>query len=209
MSPFPRRLLQDGEVVVIDVRPHWSSVLRPGVALVASLGLALFIQARIGAGEAYKDFLLIPALVLVLVVLVWFLVRYARWATSSLVVTTSRVVLRSGVVSRRGREISLEDVRQVTFSRPWAGRLVGTGTLVVESAYGGEETFANCPRVKDLSGEVRRVVDAAWAAGDQRRGDGREISPLVQLEKLDELRRRGVISESEFATKKAQLLDRL
>ena len=37
----------------------------------------------------------------------------------------------------------------------------------------------------------------------------RELSPLEQLEKLDELRQRGVISQAEFEAKKAQLLDRL
>jgi hypothetical protein len=37
----------------------------------------------------------------------------------------------------------------------------------------------------------------------------RELSPLEQLEKLEELRQRGVISQAEFEAKKAQLLDRL
>jgi hypothetical protein len=37
----------------------------------------------------------------------------------------------------------------------------------------------------------------------------RELSPLDQLEKLEELRQRGVISQAEFDVKKAKLLDRL
>jgi hypothetical protein len=37
----------------------------------------------------------------------------------------------------------------------------------------------------------------------------RELSPLEQLEKLDDLRQRGVISQAEFDVKKAQLLDRM
>jgi hypothetical protein len=37
----------------------------------------------------------------------------------------------------------------------------------------------------------------------------RELSPLEQLEKLEELRQRGVISQAEFDVKKQNLLDRL
>lgn len=209
MSPFPRRFLRDGEVVVIDVRPHWSSVARPALALVGSLALALIVQAQVSSDEAYKDFLLFPALGLVLGVLVWFVVRYARWASSSLVVTTHRVVVRSGVLSRRGVEVSLADVSDVGVRRPLVGRLVGTGTVSVESAGGGQEVFPNCPRVKEISRELRRMVEAAWADDRDRRMGGTEASPLVQLEKLDDLRRRGVISDAEFEVKKAQLLDRL
>lgn len=209
MSPFPRRFLGDGEVVVIDVRPHWSSVARPALALLGSLLLALIIQAQVSPDEAYKDFLLFPALALVLAVLVWFVVRYARWASSSLVVTTSRVVVRSGVLSRRGREVALVEVRDVDVRRPLLGRLVGTGTVTVESAGGGREVFRNCPRVKDIAPELRRMVEVAWADEHDRRTGAGEGSPLVQLEKLDDLRQRGVISDAEFEVKKAQLLDRL
>jgi uncharacterized membrane protein YdbT with pleckstrin-like domain len=195
--------------VVIDVRPHWSSVLRPALALVGSLALALMVQMQISSDEGYKDFVLIPALALVLGVLVWFLVRYARWATSSLVVTTHRVIVRSGVLGRRGREIGLDRVSDVFMHRPLAGRLVGAGVLTVESAEGGREEFPHCPRIKDICREVGRLVEASRAGEAQRDTEGAGGSPLVQLEKLDDLRRRGVISDAEFEAKKAQLLDRL
>ncbi len=191
------------------MRPHWSSVARPGLALLGSLVLALIIEAQASSDEAYKDLLLFPALALVLAVLVWFIVRYARWASSSLVVTTSRVVVRSGVLSRRGREVSLVDVRHVDVRRPLLGRLVGTGTVSVESAGGGREVFSNCPRVKELAPELRRMVEAAKVDEHDRRTGAGQASPLAQLEKLDDLRQRGVISDAEFEVKKAQLLDRL
>jgi membrane protein YdbS with pleckstrin-like domain len=206
---FPRRLLDDDESLVIDLRPHWSSVARPGLALVASLALALFVQARVSAGEDYKDFLLIPALALVLVVLVWFVVRYARWASSNLAVTTDRVVVRSGVVARKENEVALEDVGDVTFSRTLGGRLLGVGTLVVESVQGGREVFAQCPRPSRVAADIRELVDAALDRAAEGAPGHATPSPLVQLEKLDELRRRGVISQAEFDVKKAQLLDRL
>ncbi len=206
---FPRRLLDDDESLVIDLRPHWSSVAKPGLALVASLGLALFVQARVSAGESYKDLLLIPALALVLVVLGWFVVRYARWASSNLAVTTDRVVVRSGVVSRKGNEVPLEEVGDVTVTRTLAGRVLGVGTLAVESVQGGRELFLNCPRARHVADDIRELVAAAReqaAGGAPAHGTP---SPLVQLEKLDELRQRGVISQAEFDAKKAQLLDRL
>lgn len=205
--PFPRRLLHDGEDVALDLRPHWSSLARPALALVAGLALALGIQARVSSRESYKDLLLIPVLVLVVVLLLWFAARYARWASWNLAVTSERVVIRSGVVGRRGREVPLEQVRDVTVDRRLVGRLFGVGSLTVRSAVGDLETFPDCPRVSRVRAQILERADAADRVS--RPFDTGEPSPLAQLEKLEELRGRGVISQAEFDAKKAQLLGRL
>lgn len=206
---FPRRLLHEGEDVVLDLRPHWSFVARPALALLAGLATAIWMQARISSGERYKDVVLIPVLVLVVLVLGWFVGRYARWATRNLVVTTERVVIRSGVVVRRGREVPLGEVRDVTEVRSLLGRVWGVGTLVVESSAGDREVFASCARPARVRSQILDQVGArARTLGPDHRA-GLEVTPLAQLEKLEELRRRGVISQAEFDSTKAQLLDRL
>ena len=58
---------------------------------------------------------------------------------------------------------------------------------------------------------IHREIEAAQARDADRIAGRREtvLSPLEQIEKLEELRLRGVISQAEFEAKKAQLLDRL
>jgi uncharacterized membrane protein YdbT with pleckstrin-like domain len=210
---FPRRLLNEGEEVILDLRPHWSFFL--GRALVLILAVAALIAvAVIGAA----DWLLVVVGVLVLVALARVVTRYAVWTTSEFVVTTDRLVLRSGVVSKRGIEIPLERVNTVFFSQRLRERLLRYGDLVVES--GGErgrQVISDVPHPE----RVQSVIHGAMEDEEDIR-EGRTShhttatatptdreSVLDQIERLDQLRQRGVISDAEFETKKAQLLERL
>ncbi len=203
--PFPRRLLNEGEEVVIDVRPHWVVMAGPSLAIAASIAAAIFVSAETGS-----DALLLAVLVAVLVVLVWFLYRLARWATTNLVVTSDRLIVRSGIVSKRGREIPLERINDITVTQSIVNRLLASGDLVVESAgERGQESFPECPRPTRVQNEIYVQMEAARDRDLDRQAARRPLSPLEQLEKLDELRQRGVITQAEFDVKKAKLLDQL
>jgi uncharacterized membrane protein YdbT with pleckstrin-like domain len=203
--PFPRKLLNDDEEIVLDLRPHWWSLAGPSLVLVLSIALAIAVASRTDAGWAR-----IPFLVLVLVALVWFLARVARWATTNLVVTTDRLIVRTGVVAKRGREMPLERLNDITVTQTLFKRVLGAGDLVIESAgERGQETFLGCPHPGRVQNEIYRHMELAHDRDAERREGRRQLSPLEQLEKLEELRQRGVISQAEFDAKKAQLLDRL
>ena len=87
--PFPRKLLNDNEDVILDLRPHWWFLSGPVTAVVLTVALTTFVAA-IGA----PGLLLVAALALVLVTLVWLLLRFLRWTTTNFVVTTDRLVFR-------------------------------------------------------------------------------------------------------------------
>ncbi|HEV3400479.1 MAG TPA: PH domain-containing protein [Acidimicrobiales bacterium] len=203
--PFPRRLLNEDEQVVIDVRPHWIVLTWPLLALAASIAAAVFVSTG-----ADNDVLLLMMLVVVLVVLGWFLYRLARWATTNLVVTSDRLIVRSGIIAKRGREIPLERINDITVTQSIVNRLLRSGDLVVESAgERGQESFPECPRPTRVQNEIYVQMEAARDRDLDRQAGRRPLSPLEQLEKLDELRQRGVISQAEFEVKKAKLLDQL
>jgi uncharacterized membrane protein YdbT with pleckstrin-like domain len=203
--PFPKSFLNDDEEVVLDLRPHWVFMTWPTVALVGSLVLALFAATKTGS-----DFVIFPTLAVVVVALVWFLWRFARWRTTNLIVTSDRMIVREGVISKRGREIPLEHINDITVTQHLFERALGAGDLHIESAgERGQEVFHDCPRPPRVQNEIYRQMDDAGARDAERRSDRRELSPLEQIEKLDEMRQRGVISQAEFDAKKAQLLDRM
>jgi hypothetical protein len=92
--------------------------------------------------------------------------------------------------------------------------MIGAGDLGIESAgEGGQETFSDVRKPSVVQNEIYRQMEHTT-----QRTFGNTRAPAVghvelsipeQLEKLDDLRRRGVINEQEFAAKKAQLLDRM
>ena len=60
-----------------------------------------------------------------------------------------------------------------------------------------------------MQNEIYRAIERLRSATPRPPARHRELSVPEQIEKLDELRQRGVITEAEFDTKKAQLLDRM
>ncbi len=203
--PFPKNFLNDDEEVVLDLRPHWVFMTWPSTALAGVLVLALLVDSKTAS-----DFVIIPTLAVVVAALVWFLWRFARWRTTNLVVTSDRLVVRKGVISRRGREIPLEHINDITVTQHLLERVLGAGDLHIESAgERGRETFHDCTRPPRVQNEIYRQMDEAGGRDSEQRNARRELSPLEQIDKLDEMRQRGVISQAEFDVKKSQLLDRM
>jgi uncharacterized membrane protein YdbT with pleckstrin-like domain len=153
--------------------------------------------------------------------------RVLRWSTTHFVLTTERLIFRSGVVAKFGREIPLERINDVTFSQSLFERLIGAGDLLVESAgEHGQSRFSNIRDPEAVQLEIYRQMEA----NDRRRagyattqphpavGDrtptpptrpSRSPSALDDLERLADLRDRGAVTEEEFQRMKRELLDRM
>ena len=203
--PFPRKLLNEGEDVVLDLRPHWWVLVKP-VALVVVLVPVLFVVAA----RIDNDVLTYAVAGLLLVALLRLLVAYLRWATTNFVVTTDRIVYRAGVLAKSGREIPLERLNDITVNQSIFERLIGAGDLMIESGgERGQSHFTDVRRPFVVQNVIYREIERAQARQGERLTERREAGIPEQLEKLDELRRRGVITQAEFDAKKAQLLDRM
>jgi uncharacterized membrane protein YdbT with pleckstrin-like domain len=203
---FPKKYLNDGEEIIVDLRPHWLFMFGPSAALIAALALGIWVAT---AGDP-PDWLRFPVAALAVVALLFFLVRLAQWITTDFVLTTDRLIYRKGIVSRTGREIPLERINDVSFNQSLFQRMLRAGDLLVESGgERGQSSFGHFADPQGIQNEIHRAIEAAAARDADRMAGRRELSPLEQLEKLEELRQRGVISQAEFDVKKQKLLDRL
>ncbi|HEV2088458.1 MAG TPA: PH domain-containing protein, partial [Cryptosporangiaceae bacterium] len=148
---FPERLLAHDEEVVIHLHPHWKMLVMPVVWLVLVGGLAGFALALV---QAPPGQLAIAAAALLLVC--YTTVRpFLRWLTTHFVFTTHRVLLREGVLSRSGRDIALARINDVSFEHNLFERMLGSGTLVVESVgERGQIVLADVPRVERVQGAL-------------------------------------------------------
>jgi hypothetical protein len=241
--PFPRRLLTDDEEVVVELRPHWAFLGWPLVVAVAAVVFAIAVIVNFPDAPVGVLYVL---LVLVAGSALWLAARLVRWFATSLVVTNSRIVQRSGVFSRNGLELRLERVNQLSYHQSIPARIFRTGELHVEM--GGETgvvVFDHVPRPAAVQSVITEQIDAvhhrsggllasrpvaaSWDGPRSGRGAGpgmtgetppSGIAPVSRLQRgeesvadrlvqLDELRRRGILTEAEFTSKKAELLDRL
>jgi uncharacterized membrane protein YdbT with pleckstrin-like domain len=203
--PFPRKLLNEGEDVVLDLRPHWWVLVKPSGALAAALVLLLVVARTID-----NDLPTFVALVVVLVAVAWLVARYLVWVTTNFVLTTDRLVHRAGVLGKSGRKIPLERLNDISVNQTLFERLIGAGDLMIESGgERGQQHFTDVRRPFVVQNNIYREIERAQARDAQRAAGQRESSIPEQIEKLDELRQRGLLTNAEFEAKKAQLLDRL
>jgi len=163
---YPSKLLSENEQLVLDLRPHWKALITPVVTLVLTLGIAGYGAARIPAGPQ-QGLYRIGVAVLALALLLGCAVRpFLIWLTTHFVVTDRRVLVRSGIFSRSGRDVPLSRINDITFSHSFVERLLGCGTLVVESAgERGQVTLSDIPRVERVQRQLYDLVEST----DERR----------------------------------------
>jgi uncharacterized membrane protein YdbT with pleckstrin-like domain len=157
----------------------------------------------------------VAAWAIVLVGLLIFLAFPVRsllaWLTSHFVVTSDRVIHRSGWLAKASMEIPLERINDVKFRQTVFERLVGAGDLVIESGgeY-GQNRFSDIRKPED----VQKLIYEMSEENQSRMAGGAPVppgpdDPLDQLEQLARLRSQGHITDEEFETQKRRLLGRL
>ncbi len=151
-----RTWLNPGEEIVVDVRPHWTFLGRPLVAVVVVLAGAIAAVAEKASGTLDGVLAVLAALALL-----WLVGRYARWATTAMILTNERLVQRRGVLSRRVRELPLSQIGEVECRRRVRDRLLGSGDVMVTSVSQGREVFEHLPRPNGIVRELHRQIDRA------------------------------------------------
>ncbi len=204
---FPRKLLIAGEDVVVELRPHWIALVAPIAALVLVVIAWLLILPKLPDGSAHGPLQLATILVGVVIVVAYAVPRIVAWATSYFVVTTDRIIHRKGLIAKYSMEIPLEAINDVRFEQGVFERMIGAGDLVIESAgERGRQLFGDIRHPE----EVQREIYAQGESNKQRmyQGGPPRTTPSTagELERLADLRDRGVLTREEFEAQKRRIL---
>jgi len=212
--PYPQRLLNDGEEVALDIHPHWWYFAKSVAALVVTGALFLWVFVALGDG-GWRDAVTLVLGVLALASLVWVGIRWLMWRTTHFVITSDRVIARSGVLAKRGIEIPLERVNNISFAQSIFERLIKAGDLLIESGgEDGQQRFTDIRRPDEVQNLIQSQMDEnerrtfSSIAGSAIAGSAASADVATQLEKLEGLRDRGSITAEEFEVEKRRLLGR-
>ena len=210
--PYPHRLLNDGEDVALDLRPHWWYFAKNILTAIPLLFL-LWVSWKVG-----NDIVWWFWGVLGLVWAGWLLLQYLNWTFTHFVVTSSRVVFRTGVLAKHGVEIPMDRIANINFHQRIWERIIGAGDLEIESAgRDGQTKFNDVWHPDAVQQEIYRQMElhaktrAGWNAGMAAPAPAAAPAASLpeQLQQLADLRDRGVLTAAEFEAKKAQLLERM
>ena len=202
--PFPRRLLNDYENLVLDLHPHWWYFGSSVSTLLGSMFLTLLLRAQMPSGF-FEDAVGYLGMASIIVSAAWVLVHLIKWRTTYFVVTSHRLIYRQGVVSRDGVEIPLERVNNVNFSQSVVERMIGVGDLLIESGgQDGQQTFTDIAQPERVQNIIHSTIQAR--TGSRSGATSGSMSIADELERLEALRDRGTISDDEFLEQKRRLL---
>jgi len=128
-------MLAAGEQVVFRAHSHWKNIFWPVVLTLvvgALVTLALLEWLPSPEDHAWQRWTVV--VVAVLVVVPFGLWPVVTWLASTDTLTTRRLISRSGVFTRQGRDIPIDRVHSVSYRRSLLDRMLGSGTLVVQTA---------------------------------------------------------------------------
>ena len=219
MPPYPRKLINEGEEVVLDLKPHWFFFWKHMV--IGTVFLVVFFLWLGPFGSA--SWMGWPLGVALLIWAGFVVVKYLTWTYTHFVLTDRRVISRSGIVSKRGTEIPLERINNIDFRQSLLLRMIGAGDLDIESAgREGQSHFDNVRHPDMVQQEVYRQMEvnarrqASWtghavgaAAAAPTAIPVQDVDIAEQITKLAALRDQGHITPEEFEAKKAELLERM
>lgn len=212
--PYPKKLLNEGEEVALDLRPHWWFFWKHIMGGIGLIVLIVLIFAVLD--KSPRKYASIFWGLLAIVWAIWLVTRYLNWNFTHFVVTSDRVIYRTGVLAKRGVEIPMERINNINFHQGIWERVIGAGDLEIESAgKDGQSKFTDVWHPDGVQQEVYRQMEAnarkraSWHGGHAAAPAAAAPSIPDQINQLAQLRDQGHITPAEFEAKKAELLGRM
>ena len=210
-----RTPLQKDEKILLFTRKSWITLILPG--FVAAMGLA-------GLIIAYLNDVLIWGLVFFIPILLYFLYKYLTWRVDIWAVTNYRVIDETGLLNHFAKESPLEKINNVSYDQTLFGRIFNYGHVEIQTAAEiGSTNYDNVHGPKLLKDTItlaqadyktlqltNQAVHMANAIGLQKNystHSGSSSGIASELEKLFELKQKGVLSEEEYNKAKSRILN--
>lgn len=139
--------LSRDEHVVVSMRTHGKALIVPALVLIAaSAVLGLTIAFLSPAWQPWGTYAAVSGFALVVLLAV--LLPFLRWLTSTYTITNRRIVTRRGIINKTGHDLPLRRINNVNYERSLTDRLLGCGTLILETAAGQPLTLPDVPQVE-------------------------------------------------------------
>jgi uncharacterized membrane protein YdbT with pleckstrin-like domain len=202
------------EQIVFMTRQHWLvllvTALIDGFLALATLIIAIVLGNVQGILAALGVLAVFP--------IIHFVVRFLNWYNAQYMVTNRRVMEIRGVINKRVSDSSLEKVNDVVLEQSILGRFLKYGTVeIITGSDIGVNFFkyiADPVRFKTEMLNQKEGLTELDSYGARAKRVLTEEPPTSGdipelIAELDELRKRGIISQQEFQEKKTDLLSRI
>jgi len=152
-----------GETVVYQTRLHWIVMLRHillGLLLLAGAGALLsYFLHHPGLSNSNQHLTEGGAAALAACGLLAIIAGMVRRNATEMAVTTRRVVVKQGLVSRKTIEMLLNKIETIEVSEPMIGRMLGYGSITMIGTGGTSEPFHKIAHPLQFRGAVQQQLE--------------------------------------------------
>lgn len=235
MSSYSESLLSSGERVVRSAHQHlfmllWKS--RWAVVAIAIAVVLLLIRIVSGGSGFLFDLMGWATLVLVVVGIAYIVWGWLQYQNEEYLITNRRIIHSEGVINKRATDSSLEKINDAVLSESIFGRMFGFGDLDVLTA--SEEGIDRLRMLKDAKEFKKAMLDSKHELEIElsrptmpaMRSQGPASAPApaapapvddsmtadevaAAIDRLADMRDRGLITAEEYETKRKEMLARL
>jgi len=195
--------LKKNEEIILTVKKHWFSLIPP---IFGSILIFLFGTMLIGI------FSFIPAIL-------WLIYKILERKSNIWIVTSLRVIDEYGVFSLNSKETPLDKINNVSYIKSFLGRIFGFGNVAIQSAAeSGATTHMIVERPKILKDTITeyqeiykennlRLQSESFANISKNQNNVSNSNINEEIEKLHNLKEKGIITEQEFELGKNKILN--
>ncbi len=164
---YVEKNLVPGETLTYRTGCHWVVMFWPlvGGAVLGFVGFAFFAGGWMATrnGGRYEGAMVWGAVALLGAVALIGGGIIRRFATE-VAVSNQRVLIKSGLLSRRSVEVLLLKVESIGVDEPFLGRILGYGSVIVRGTGGTFETFDKIAHPNELRRQVQEQLGNAVSA---------------------------------------------
>ncbi len=126
---LPRRFLNDDEELLAELRPHWIFLFGP---LFTSIGVWAALIVLVILWQKAPGWTNYPILIIALIPGLWLVGRLVRWRSYVVALTSTRILVRQGILGRDTVQLRLQRITEVNIRQELIERMLGTGSLIID-----------------------------------------------------------------------------
>jgi len=168
------RNLVPGETLLYRTRHHWLVLMGPffGGLLLLVPGIALMAEAIatrdsaglvVGSATISPKVMVVSGVVLAAAAIITFSYGVAKRNATEMAVTNRRVLIKTGMTSRRTLDLMLSRVESIGVEETAAGRMLGYGSVVVRGTGGTPEPFLMIAHPQEFRRAVQEQIGSPQA----------------------------------------------
>lgn len=151
------KLLGTDEYVILHMRTHAKKVFGNALLLILlSAALGAFFALEPSTWRPVGSYVAIG--VYAVIVVIWVVRPFLKWLTSTYTVTNRRIITRTGIISRTGHDLPLRRVNNVIYEKDLLDRILGCGTLILETAAEQPLVLPDLPNIEEVHVQITEIL---------------------------------------------------